>query len=169
MFVLCSVLPLFVLCFGETKTAFLYYICKQTTTPSVLTIGSLPIQLSSLTTKTHTHTLTYLHAHIQAAIKRFSWFFIVLFYQCFFSIIFWLKIDKYRPSFSSKKQWKTKVTAKVTTKSKYKKTTNKQHFQKGDNEKTQKLKLKVRCENTHTHTTAKTGFVHNTHTHTHSC
>lgn len=28
LFVLCSVLPLFVLCFGHTKTAFLYYVNK---------------------------------------------------------------------------------------------------------------------------------------------
>lgn len=28
LFVLCSVLPLFVLCFGDTKTAFLYYVNK---------------------------------------------------------------------------------------------------------------------------------------------
>lgn len=28
LFILCSVLPLFVLCFGDTKTAFLYYVNK---------------------------------------------------------------------------------------------------------------------------------------------
>lgn len=66
LFVLCSVLPLFVLCFGETKTAFLYYICKQTTTPSVLTIGSLPVHLPSptilLSRTTISHSYTYILA-----------------------------------------------------------------------------------------------------------
>lgn len=77
LFVLCSVLPLFVLCFGDTKTAFLYYVNKL-----------LLLQLynywfspdsSSLTdyftlphTNSHTQSYTYILALIYTAIKRFS-------------------------------------------------------------------------------------------------
>lgn len=64
-FVLSVTFVCFVFCRNENSIS-INYICKQTTTPSVLTIGSLPIQIPCTDyftlpykRKPHTHTLTH--------------------------------------------------------------------------------------------------------------
>lgn len=119
------ILPLVCFVLSVTFVCFVFWtyensisiLCKQTTTLSVITIGSLPIHLPSPTillslTRIHTHSYTYILALIYTAIKRFSWFFIVLFYQCFFSIIFGLKLTNIGPHSTTSTE--TKVTAKIS-------------------------------------------------------
>lgn len=70
------ILPLVCFVLSVTFVCFVFWtyensisiLCKQTTTPSVITIGSLPIHLPSPTillslTQTHTHTHTIIHLH----------------------------------------------------------------------------------------------------------
>lgn len=79
------ILPLVCFVLSVTFVCFVFWtyensisiLCKQTTTPSVITIGSLPIHLPSPTillslTRIHTHSYTYILALIYTAIKRFS-------------------------------------------------------------------------------------------------
>lgn len=118
------------------------YIRKQTTTPSVFTIGLSrfrfphrlfysPLQ-NKKPTLIHLHTCTLIHTQ---PLRDFLDFFIVLFHQCFiFALFFGLKLTNIGPRSTTRDKHNGKNNIKTTTKT---------HFQKGDNVKNNKTKVEI--------------------------